>query len=73
MNNFTYTNGQPVMVGDIVHVRNRAFIVASKLSEHIALYSMDERKEYKHVFPQDIGARVANEQVHETLRGALPW
>jgi NMD protein affecting ribosome stability and mRNA decay len=73
MNNFTYLSGMPVMVGDIVHVRNRPYVVASKLSEHIALYSMDERKEYKHVYPADIGARVANEQVHETLRGALPW
>jgi NMD protein affecting ribosome stability and mRNA decay len=73
MNNFTYTNGQPVKVGDIVHVRNRPYIVASKLSKHIALYSMDEAREYRHVFPQDIGARVANEQVHPTLRDALPW
>lgn len=73
MNNFTYLSGMPVMVGDIVHVRNRAYIVACKLDDHIALYSMDERKEYKHVFPADIGARVANEQVHEILRESLPW
>ena len=73
MNNFTYTNGQPVMVGDIVHVRNRAYVVASKLTDHIALYSMDEQREYKHVYPADIGARNANEQVNPTLRDALPW
>lgn len=73
MNNFTYSNGAPVKVGDIVHVKNRAYIVASKLSDHIALYSMDEAREYKHVYPADIGARIANEQVHTTLREALPW
>lgn len=73
MNNFTYTNGQPVKVGDIVHVRNRAYVVANKIGDHIALYSMDEAREYKHVYPADIGARVANEQVNETLREALPW
>ena len=73
MNNFTYTNGQPVMVGDIVHVRNRPYVVANKIGDHIALYSMDDLREYRHVFPADIGARIANEQVNETLRDALPW
>ena len=72
MNNFTYLSGAPVKVGDIVHVRNRPYVVASKLSDHIALYSMDEQREYKHFFPADIGARIANEQVHPTLRDALP-
>jgi len=73
MNNFTYTNGQPVMVGDVVHVRNRPYVVANKIGDHIALYSMDDLREYRHVFPQDIGARIANEQVHPTIRDALPW
>lgn len=73
MNKFTYLSGEPVKIGDIVHVRNRAYVVASKLSEHIALYSMDERKEYKHVYPADIGARIANEQVNEAFKGLLPW
>ena len=71
MSEFNYTNGQPVMVGDIVHVRNRPYVVANKIGDHIALYSMDDLREYRHVFPQDIGARIANEQVHPTLRGCL--
>ena len=71
MNNFTYTNGQPVKVGDIVHVRNRPYVVANKIGDHIALYSMDDLREYRHVYPADIGARIANEQVHPTLRACL--
>ena len=73
MSEFNYTNGQPVKVGDIVHVRNRPYVVANKIGDHIALYSMDDLREYRHVFPADIGARIANEQVNETLRDALPW
>jgi NMD protein affecting ribosome stability and mRNA decay len=42
MNNFTYLSGEPVKIGDIVHVRNRPYVVANKVGDHIALYSMDE-------------------------------
>jgi hypothetical protein len=72
MNNFNYTNGAPVKLGDVVHVRNRAYYVDRFIGDHIMLVSMDDRREFTPVFPADIGARIANEHVHPTMRGLLP-
>lgn len=52
-----YKNGQPVDVGDVVHVRNRAYTVYS-ISDTVTLRSMCERGYIKRVFPSDIGAYI---------------
>ena len=52
-----YKNGQPVDVGDIVHVKNRAYTVYS-ISDTVTLRSMCERGYIKRVFPCDIGAYI---------------
>jgi hypothetical protein len=52
-----YKNGQPVDVGDVVHVRNRAYTVYS-ISDTVTLRSMCERGYIKRVFPADIGAYI---------------
>ena len=52
-----YKNGQPVDVGDIVHVKNRAYTVYS-ISDTVTLRSMCERGYIKRVFPADIGAYI---------------
>lgn len=52
-----YKNGQPVDVGDVVHVRNRAYTVYS-ISDTVTLRSMCERGYIKRVFPCDIGAYI---------------
>jgi hypothetical protein len=72
MPRFNYTTGAPVLLGDVVHVRNHAYTVAHFAGDYVMLQSMCERKEFKPVFPVDIGARIANEQVHPTMRGLLP-
>lgn len=72
MTKFTYTNSKPVLLGDVVHVRNRAYYVDRFIGDHIMLVSMDERKEFKPIYPADIGARIANEHVHPTMREFLP-
>jgi hypothetical protein len=66
-----YTNGKPVLLGDVVHVKNRAYTVAHFSGDYVMLQSMCERKEFKPVYPRDIGARLANEHVHPALRGCL--
>lgn len=79
MNRFIYTAGKPVKIGDTVHVRNRAYFVAALVGDHVGLYSMDDIREYRHVFPQDIGATIvdsatepqSNSHVHPTVRRAL--
>jgi hypothetical protein len=72
MTKFNYTTGAPVLLGDVVHVRNRAYYVDRFIGDHIMLVSMFERREFKPVYPADIGARIANEQVHPTMRELLP-
>lgn len=52
-----YKNGQPVDVGDVVHVRNRAYTVYS-IGDTVTLRSMCERGYIKRVFPCDIGAYI---------------
>lgn len=64
---------EPVRAGDIVHVRNRAYTVARIGRDYAMLQSMNERREFKPVYPVDIGARVTNEHVHPIMREALPW
>jgi hypothetical protein len=66
-----YTTGAPVLLGDVVHVKNRAYTVAHFAGDYVMLQTMDERKEFKPVYPADIGARLANEHVHPTLRACL--
>ena len=72
MSKFNYTTGAPVLLGDVVHVRNRAYYVDRFIGDHIMLISMCERREFKPVYPVDIGARIANEHVHPTMRELLP-
>jgi hypothetical protein len=52
-----YKNGQSVDVGDVVHVKNRAYTVYS-LSDYVTLRSMCERGYFRSVFPADIGAYI---------------
>lgn len=52
-----YKNGQPVEVGDVVHVKNRPYTVYS-ISDTVTLRSMCERGYIKRVFPADIGAYI---------------
>jgi hypothetical protein len=52
-----YKNGQPVEIGDVVHVKNRAFIVYS-VSDYVTLRSVCERGYFRSVFPADIGAYI---------------
>ena len=70
---FVYdASGAPVLLGDVVHVKNRAYYVDRFIGDHIMLISMDESRQFTPVHPQTIGARIANEHVHPALRGALP-
>jgi hypothetical protein len=66
-----YTTGAPVLLGDVVHVKNRAYTVAHFSGDYVMLQTMCERKEFKPVYPADIGARLANEHVHPILRACL--
>jgi len=66
-----YTNGKPVHMNDIVHVKNRAYTVAHFASDYVMLQSMDERKNFVPVYPMDIGARIVNEHVHPLIRERL--
>ena len=43
MSDINYTNGKPVLMGDIVHVRNRAYTVAHFAGDYVMLQTMDER------------------------------
>jgi hypothetical protein len=52
-----YKTGQTVDVGDVVHVRNRAYTVYS-VSDYVTLRSMCERGYFRSVFPADIGAYI---------------
>ena len=52
-----YKNGQSVDVGDVVHVKNRAYTVYS-ISDTVTLRSMCERGYFRSVFPADIGAYI---------------
>jgi len=52
-----YKNGQPVEVGDVVHVKNRAYTVYS-IGDTVTVRSMCERGYIKRVFPADIGAYI---------------
>ena len=52
-----YKNGQSVDVGDVVHVKNRAYTVYS-ISDYVTLRSMCERGYFRSVFPADIGAYI---------------
>ena len=52
-----YKTGQPVDVGDVVHVKNRAYTVYS-IGDTVTLRSMCERGYIKRVFPADIGAYI---------------
>jgi hypothetical protein len=52
-----YKTGQLVDVGDVVHVKNRAYTVYS-IGDYVTLRSMCERGYIKRVFPCDIGAYI---------------
>jgi hypothetical protein len=52
-----YKNGQSVDVGDVVHVKNRAYTIYS-ISDYVTLRSMCERGYFRSVFPCDIGAYI---------------
>ena len=54
----TYENGKPVQVGDIVHIKRQPYIVARFAGDYVMLQSMNERKTFKPVYPQQIGARL---------------
>lgn len=64
-----YKNGQPVDVGDIVHVKNRAYTVYS-ISDTVTLRSMCERGYIKRVFPADIGAYIP--RLNPLFAGLMP-
>jgi len=64
-----YKNGQPVDVGDVVHVRNRAYTVYS-ISDTVTLRSMCERGYIKRVFPSDIGAYIP--RLHPLFAELMP-
>jgi hypothetical protein len=64
-----YKNGQPVDVGDVVHVRNRAYTVYS-ISDTVTLRSMCERGYIKRVFPADIGAYIP--RLHPVFAELMP-
>jgi len=64
-----YKNGQPVDVGDVVHVRNRAYTVYS-ISDTVTLRSMCERGYIKRVFPADIGAYIP--RLNPLFAGLMP-
>jgi len=64
-----YKTGQPVDVGDVVHVKNRAYTVYS-ISETVTLRSMCERGYIKRVFPCDIGAYIP--RLNPLFQGLMP-
>ena len=64
-----YTNGKPVEVGDLVHLKNRAYTVYS-ISDTVTLRSMCERGYIKRVFPADIGAYIP--RLHPLFQGLMP-
>lgn len=64
-----YKNGQPVDVGDVVHVKNRAYTVYS-ISDTVTLRSMCERGYIKRVFPCDIGAYIP--RLNPLFQGLMP-
>ena len=64
-----YKTGQPVDVGDIVHVKNRAYTVYS-ISDTVTLRSMCERGYIKRVFPADIGAYIP--RLNPLFQGLMP-
>jgi hypothetical protein len=64
-----YKNGQTVDVGDVVHVKNRAYIVYS-ISDTVTLRSCCERGYIKRVFPADIGAYIP--RLNPLFAGLMP-
>lgn len=64
-----YKTGQPVDVGDVVHVKNRAYTVYS-ISDTVTLRSMCERGYIKRVFPCDIGAYIP--RLNPLFQGLMP-
>jgi hypothetical protein len=64
-----YKTGQTVEVGDVVHVRNRAYTVYS-VSHYDTLRSICERGYIKRVFPADIGAYIP--RINPLFQGLMP-
>ena len=64
-----YKNGQSVDVGDVVHVKNRAYTVYS-ISDYVTLRSMCERGYFRSVFPADIGAYIP--RLHPVFAELMP-
>lgn len=64
-----YKTGQTVDVGDVVHVKNRAYTVYS-ISDYVMLRSMCERGYIKRVFPCDIGAYIP--RLNPLFQGLMP-
>lgn len=64
-----YKTGQTVDVGDVVHVKNRAYTVYS-ISDTVTLRSMCERGYIKRVFPCDIGAYIP--RLNPLFQGLMP-
>lgn len=64
-----YKNGQSVDVGDVVHVKNRAYTVYS-ISDYVTLRSMCERGYFRSVFPADIGAYIP--RLNPLFQGLMP-
>jgi hypothetical protein len=54
----TYENGKPVNIGDIVHIKRQPYIVARFMGDYLMLQSMNERKTFMPVYPQQIGAKL---------------
>jgi hypothetical protein len=66
-----YTNGQPVQIGDVVHLKNRAYTIqdCDKTSGYVYVKAMDESGAYKPVFPSQIGAYW--DRIHPIIAEAL--
>jgi hypothetical protein len=64
-----YKTGQPVEVGDVVHVRNRAYTIYS-IGNYVTLRSLCERGYFTHVYPSDIGAYIP--RLHPLFAELMP-
>lgn len=62
MNKILYTNHEPVLVGDVVHLMNRPYTIDRLSGDYVMLRSMDERREFKAVYPAHIGAYIQRDK-----------
>lgn len=65
---------EPIKTGDVVHVHGKAFVLhhADSKSGYLSIMSIDDRPQYRTVFPKEIGARwEGNTHVHPAMMEAL--